>query len=232
MNIQAFKQYLELLKLSGIQDIYFKNNLLKEIEPNQKNNSKISRITPNNIKNLKEKYSNCSKCKLSTSRNHFVYGNGNPNADMMLIGEGPGADEDKTGNVFVGKAGQLLTKMLKAINIERDEVYISNIIKCRPPGNRNPHNDEVEACLPYLLEQIEIISPKLILLLGRVAAISLFHIDQTLKNYRQKPLYFQGIKTYITYHPSALLRNPHWKKPAWVDLQKVRDDYKGLTKET
>jgi DNA polymerase len=146
----------------------------------------------------------------------------------MLIGEGPGADEDRTGRVFVGRAGQLLTKMLQAINLERNEVYITNVVKCRPPGNRNPKPEEVECCLPYLEEQIEIIKPKLLLLLGKVAAVALFKQNRTLHSFRESNLEYHGIKTYVTYHPSALLRNPQWKKPAWIDLQKLQKDYESL----
>lgn len=218
MSYKVLLQYLEFLKLTGIQDIYFDKKPTVEI-----NSSPI-------LEDLRISYQNCVKCKLSEIRNHFVYGNGNQSATLMLIGEGPGEDEDNTGDVFVGKAGQLLTKMLLAIQLNRDEVYIANIVKCRPPGNRNPEKEEIQACLPYLLEQIEIIKPKLLLLLGRVAAVSLFHIDQPLAKYRKKPLYFQGIKTYISYHPSALLRNPNWKPQAWEDLKKVRVDYQKLKK--
>jgi uracil-DNA glycosylase len=212
MNGRVLAQYLEFLKLSGIRNLYYQEQIP------EKNETKT-------LEYLKEYYSNCKRCELSKARTHFVYGNGNEKATLMLIGEGPGEEEDKTGNVFVGKAGQLLTKMMKAINLEREEIYITNIVKCRPPGNRNPNSKEVAACLPYLSEQIELVQPKLLLLLGRVAAVSLFHIEQTLGKYRNKPLYFQGIKTYITYHPSALLRNPKWKMPAWEDLQKLKADY-------
>jgi len=142
-----------------------------------------------------------------------------------LIGEGPGAEEDKTGNVFVGRAGKLLTKMLQAINLEREDVYIANIVKCRPPDNRNPLPEERKACLGYLLQQIAIIRPKLILLLGKVAATTLLHQDKTLKDFRENTYIFQNTKTYVSYHPSALLRNPNWKKPAWIDLQKIQKEY-------
>lgn len=213
--MKSIQQYLEYLKLSGIEDIYLKPAPSK-VYSSQK------------LDELEKNYQDCKKCPLEEWRNNFCYGNGNPNAKLMLIGEGPGADEDATGRVFVGKAGQLLTKMLKAIHIERDEVYIANIVKCRPPNNRNPLPNEINACLPYLEEQIAIIQPKLLLLLGRVAATTLLNRNLSLTKFRENTYSFMGIKTYVTYHPSALLRNEGWKRPAWIDLQKLQKDYQKL----
>ncbi len=207
----AIKQYLEYLKLSGIQDIFVK-------PPIGINKAEL-------LKELEGKYHTCTKCALHSGRNKFVYGNGNADARLMIIGEGPGAEENRLGKVFVGRSGQLLTKMLSAINLSRDEVYITNIVKCRPPDNRNPLPEEKSACLPYLEEQISIIQPEFILMLGKVAAVTLLEIDQTLKAFRQKTYNFRGIKTYVSYHPSALLRNPSWKKFAWIDLQNLQKDY-------
>ncbi|MCD6177631.1 MAG: uracil-DNA glycosylase [Candidatus Cloacimonetes bacterium] len=211
MYNKAIKQYLEYLKLSGIQDIFIK-------PPIQINKTEL-------LKELEENYHTCTKCALHTGRNKFVYGNGNADARLLIIGEGPGAEENRLGKVFVGRSGQLLTKMLNAINLSRDEVYITNIVKCRPPGNRNPLPEEKKACLPYLEEQISIIQPEFILMLGKVAAVTLLEIDQTLAAFRQQTYNFRGIKTYVSYHPSALLRNPSWKKLAWIDLQKLQKDY-------
>ncbi len=213
MYNKAIKQYLEYLKLSGIQDIFVK-------PPIQINKTEL-------LKELEEKYHTCTKCTLHTGRNKFVYGNGNADARLLIIGEGPGADEDRMGKVFVGRSGQLLTKMLSAINLSRDEVYIANIVKCRPPDNRNPLPEEKSACLPYLEEQISIIQPEFILILGKVAAVTLLEIEQTLKAFRQQTYNFNGIKTFVSYHPSALLRNPNWKTFAWIDLQKLQKDYFG-----
>lgn len=182
----------------------------------------------NKLDELKIKYKNCKKCPLSNGRTNFVYGEGNPKAKLLIIGEGPGEEEDKTGKPFVGPAGQLLTKMLKAIKLERHEVYIANIVKCRPPFNRNPLPMETSACLPYLIEQIELIQPKLLLLLGKVAANTLFKSADTLGNYRQRELYYKEIRTFVTYHPSALLRHAEWKRPAWEDLQKLQKEYQKL----
>lgn len=211
MNNKAVKQYLEYLKITGIQDIFIK-------PPKQINKTEL-------LKDLEQNYNNCKKCILHKERNKFCYGNGNADARLLIIGEGPGAEEDRLGKVFVGRSGQLLTKMLSAIKLSREDVYIANIVKCRPPENRNPLPDEKSACLPYLEEQISIIQPEFILIIGKVAAVTLLEIDQTLKAFREKTYNFRGIKTYVSYHPSALLRNPSWKKLAWIDLQKLQKDY-------
>jgi len=174
---------------------------------------------------------NCAKCPLHKGRRNLVFGSGNKNADVMVIGEGPGADEDMQGKPFVGRAGKLLTDILKAINFERDEVYIANIVKSRPPGNRTPFPSEMDACMPYLLKQVELIKPKLILCLGLTAAKGLLKRNDTLTNFRGKVYdYFSGAKVMVTYHPAALLRNPNWKRGCWEDVQafrKLYDEMKG-----
>ena len=222
---KSIKQYLEYLKLSGIQDIYFNG---QQFPQKKKQKVEMKSDTAEFLVSLEEQYRNCKKCSLWEGRNKFCYGNGNPLAKLMLIGEGPGEDEDKTGRVFVGRAGQLLTKMLQAIKLNRDEVYIANIVKCRPPDNRNPLPEEKQACLPYLKEQISIIQPKILLLLGRVAAVTLLETEIPLKAFRVSEYEFMGIRTFVTYHPSALLRNPGWKKFAWIDLQNVQREYQSL----
>ncbi|MCI0707608.1 MAG: uracil-DNA glycosylase [Ignavibacteriae bacterium] len=168
---------------------------------------------------------NCTKCSLGHTRTKFVFGVGNPNADIVIVGEAPGADEDAQGEPFVGRAGQLLNKILEAINFKREEVYICNILKCRPPGNRDPQPEEVEACIPHLWKQIEIIKPKLILCLGRISAQMLLKTNASLGDMRGKVHDYRGIKMMVTYHPAALLRNPNWKKPTWEDVQKFRKMY-------
>ena len=205
------------MKISGIDSIYYNKEEIVEDE-----------VLSKNLIELAASYEQCQRCKLHTNRIKLVYGDGDQNARLMLIGEGPGADENATGRTFVGKAGQLLTKMLAAIHIDRKDVYITNVVKCRPPNNRNPEPEEIEACYPYLKEQISIIKPDLILLLGRVAAEALLKQGKTLKNYRLTTHEIMGIKTYVTYHPSALLRNPGWKKFAWIDLQKLEIDYNNI----
>jgi len=167
----------------------------------------------------------CLECPLGKTRNKFVFGVGNPNAKVMLVGEGPGADEDEQGIPFVGRAGQLLTKILEAISFKREEVYITNIVKCRPPGNRTPNPVEIETCIPYLYKQIEIIQPKLILCLGTTAAVSLLKRKESLGAMRNKVHQFGEIKVVVTYHPAALLRNPNWKKDCWADVQFFRKLY-------
>ncbi len=168
---------------------------------------------------------NCTKCRLGVTRTKFVFGVGNPKADLLVIGEAPGADEDKQGEPFVGRAGQLLNKILEAVNFKREEVYIANILKCRPPENRRPHPDEVEQCEPYLWKQIEIIKPKFILCLGLTAAQTLLKTQESLTNLRASVHNYHGVPTYVTYHPAALLRNPDWKRPTWEDVQKLRNAY-------
>jgi uracil-DNA glycosylase len=211
MTSKVLRQHLEMLQNFGINELYKPADLKSEM-----------------LEKLKLQYSACTKCPLHTGRNKFVYGEGDSNALAMIIGEGPGAEENLTGRPFVGQAGGLLTNMLKAIDLTREEVYICNIVKCRPPGNRNPESLEREACLPYLLEQIDIVQPKLILMLGLVAAQTLLQSNLSLEKLRLGTHEFQGIKTYVSYHPAALLRNPNWKRPAWEDLKLFRDDYNTL----
>lgn len=170
----------------------------------------------------------CTKCSLGHTRKNFVFGVGNPNADLVLVGEAPGADEDEQGEPFVGRAGQLLNKILEAIHFKREEVYICNILKCRPPNNRDPQPNEIELCEPYLWKQLEIIKPKLILCLGRIAGQALLRTNASLSQLRGKVHDYRGIKLMVTYHPAALLRNPNWKKPAWEDVQQVRKLYDQL----
>lgn len=170
----------------------------------------------------------CQKCSLGKTRNKFVYGIGNPNAHAMLIGEAPGADEDAQGEPFVGRAGKLLNDILKAINLTREEVYIANILKCRPPGNRDPQLLEMETCIPYLHKQIELIKPKIILCLGRVAANGLLNKKLSLGDLRNNIYEFNNVKVMVTYHPAALLRNPNWKRGCWEDVQKFKKLYDEL----
>ena len=170
----------------------------------------------------------CQKCPLGKTRKNFVFGTGNPDAGLMLIGEAPGRDEDEQGEPFVGRAGQLLNKILQAINFRREEVYIANILKCRPPNNRDPLPEEVEQCEPYLHRQIEIIQPKLILALGRVAAQTLLRTRTSLANLRGRLHDYRGIPMIVTFHPAALLRNPQWKYPTWDDVQYARKVYDAI----
>lgn len=168
---------------------------------------------------------NCTKCPLSASRTHLVFGSGNPRARVIFIGEAPGQEEDLTGQPFVGEAGQLLTKILAAINFSRDEVFIANILKCRPPGNRDPRPEEIDQCKGYLLEQIKLIQPLVICTLGRFAAQTLLGSSLGMQKLRGKVHQFGGIKLVATFHPAALLRNPQWKRLTWQDVQLLRKAY-------
>ncbi len=171
----------------------------------------------------------CIKCNLCETRKNFVFGTGSGNADVMVVGEAPGADEDEKGEPFVGRAGKLLTDILKAINFSREEVFICNILKCRPPENRNPNPEEILKCEPYLLKQLEIIKPKFMLCVGTFAGQTMLRVKEPLGKMRGKiyNLTFGDItvKTMVTYHPAALLRNPNWKKPTWEDVQLFRKEY-------
>ena len=181
-----------------------------------------------NLNELNDLICNCQNCQLGATRNKFVFGSGNPNADAIVIGEGPGADEDAQGLPFVGRAGKLLTDILKAINFSRDEVYIANVVKCRPPGNRTPYPQEMDTCLPYLKKQIELIQPKVILLLGLTAAQAILKKKESLTKMRGKIFEFENKKVIVTYHPAALLRNPNWKRGCWEDVKKFRKLYDEL----
>jgi DNA polymerase len=177
------------------------------------------------LKELYETTKDCQKCRLGRTRKNYVFGEGNEHAKVMLIGEAPGADEDEQGRPFVGRSGELLNKILSAIKFSREEVYIANIIKSRPPNNRNPEPDEIQACLPYLIRQIELIRPKIILALGKVAANTLLGNSHTMNALRGKLHRWRNIDVIVTYHPAALLRNPNWKKLCWEDVQMLRRLY-------
>jgi len=177
---------------------------------------------------LYEAVCDCRRCRLGGTRTNFVFGDGNPDADIMFIGEAPGAEEDAQGLPFVGRAGRLLTRMIEAIRLKREDVYIGNILKCRPPNNRDPKPEEIEACEPILIRQIEIIKPRVICALGRIAGQTLLRTKATLGSLRGTVHDYHGVKFIVTYHPAALLRNPQWKRYAWEDLKLVRREYDGL----
>jgi len=165
----------------------------------------------------------CTRCKLHTlGRKQVVFGVGNPEADLMFVGEAPGADEDAQGIPFVGRAGQLLTKIIEAIDLARDDVYIANVIKCRPPQNRNPEPDEVETCEPFLFQQIDIIKPKVIVALGKFAAQALLGTDAPISRLRGRVFDYRGAKLIPTFHPAYLLRNPASKREVWEDMKLVK----------
>jgi uracil-DNA glycosylase family 4 len=174
------------------------------------------------LRMIREDLGDCTRCPLhKQGRKQIVFGVGNPRAELMFIGEAPGADEDQQGEPFVGRAGQLLNNMIKAMGIRREDVYIANIIKCRPPGNRTPERDECETCSPFLMRQIAAIGPKAIVALGAVAAKTLLAINAPMSEFRGHWYDFRGTKLAVTYHPAFLLRDPRQKKETWKDLQMV-----------
>lgn len=164
----------------------------------------------------------CTRCPLYKTATHGVPGEGNPDADLVCVGEAPGSNEDASGRPFVGPAGQLLTKILAAIKLSRDEVFIANVLKHRPPGNRDPEPDEVEACSPYLLRQLELLKPKVIVTFGTFASQTLLRTRSPIGKLREHVHLYHGIPLVVTYHPAALLRNPAWKRPTWNDVQLAR----------
>ena len=175
------------------------------------------------LKKLEEHVKECTKCELCKNRTNVVFGVGNPDADLMFVGEAPGYYEDVQGEPFVGKAGQLLTKIIESIGMKRGDVYIANILKCRPPDNRNPSANEIVMCSPHLIRQIEIIRPKIICALGTFAAQTLLDTKETIGKLRGRFFEYQSTKFLATYHPAYLLRNPDDKKKVWADIKKVRD---------
>lgn len=176
---------------------------------------------PDSLFQIASDLKDCARCKLCTTRKTVVFGEGNPNASLVFVGEGPGEQEDLQGRPFVGKAGQLLDRMIAAISLNREDVYICNVVKCRPPGNRNPESDEINNCQPFLLRQLSVIQPKIIVALGKFAAQTLLQTEVPITRLRGQFHSFQGIKLMPTFHPSYLLRNPEAKREAWIDLQQV-----------
>ena len=207
----------ESIKLPKIETALSDNIFLEEFQK------------ADSIQELNTLICECRKCPLGKTRTKFVFGIGNPQTNAMLIGEAPGHDEDLQGEPFVGRAGKLLNDILKAINFAREDVFIANILKCRPPNNRDPLPLEIETCIPYLHKQIELIHPKVILCLGRVAASGLLNKKLSLGQFRESDHEFNGIKVIVTYHPAALLRNPNWKHGCWEDVKKFRKIYDDLT---
>jgi uracil-DNA glycosylase family 4 len=209
--VRDLKSYLQYLKGMGIHSLPTSEIKLDEPGP--------SHIIT--LEEVRKELGDCKRCKLHRTRQTIVFGEGNEKATLMLIGEGPGYDEDVKGRPFVGKAGQLLTKILQSINLPREEVYIANIIKCRPPQNRNPEPDEIESCHPFLMKQIKVIQPKIICALGTFSAQTLLKTDVKISALRGKFYDLEGIKVIPTYHPAFLLRNPERKREVWEDMKKI-----------
>jgi uracil-DNA glycosylase family 4 len=181
----------------------------------------IDRVENDTLERIREDLGDCTRCRLHKQRNKIVFGAGNPRAELVFVGEGPGHDEDVQGLPFVGRAGKLLTQMIEAMGLRRDDVYICNVVKCRPPENRKPEDDEMATCSPYLYRQLEVIAPKAIVCLGATAAQALLKTKDSISRYRGTWFDFRGAKLLATYHPAYLLRNPNAKGEVWRDLQKV-----------
>ena len=179
------------------------------------------RIADDTLLQIREDLGECTRCKLHRHRHTIVFGDGNPKAELVFVGEGPGADEDAQGLPFVGRAGKLLTQMIEAMGLQRKDVYICNVVKCRPPENRTPEEDEIATCSPFLLRQLEVISPKVIVCLGAIAAKTLLKTNRGVSQFRGQWFDCRGSRLMATYHPAYLLRNPNAKGEVWKDLQKV-----------
>ena len=202
----------------------FGSTLYGKLSMNEMGTTRLDPSFSNQLNEFGTSISTCKKCNLGQHRNKFVFGVGDSHADLMLVGEAPGREEDLKGEPFVGRAGKLLDKILSAIKMTRHKnVYICNVLKCRPPQNRDPLPDEVEKCEPYLLHQINLIKPKLIVALGRISGTTLLRVDDTLKSMRGRLHDYHGTPLLVTYHPAALLRNSNLKKYAWEDFQFIRD---------
>jgi len=211
--IGNLKSYLEYLKGIGVGFLP-----ISEGDP-----EKATQVPIVTLDEVRKELGDCKRCKLHRTRRTIVFGEGNEKASLMVIGEGPGYDEDIQGRPFVGKAGQLLTKILQSINLAREEVYITNIVKCRPPQNRNPEPDEIQSCSPFLMKQINVIQPKIICALGSFSAQTLLKTETKITTLRGKIYDLAGITVIPTFHPAFLLRNPERKREVWEDMKKIAE---------
>jgi len=205
--IKSIKQAVEMERLSGIDEVCMAD------PPSKKGKG--------TLRELEKEVLSCHRCPLAETRANCVFGEGSPDADLMFIGEAPGAEEDRQARPFVGRAGQLLTKIIEAIGLKREDVFIGNILKCRPPGNRNPLPSEIASCSSYLIRQIEFIKPKVICALGKFAAQTLLNNETSISRLRGRFYDYHGIKLMPTYHPAYLLRNSRGKKDVWQDMKLV-----------
>lgn len=207
--IAQLKEHLKYQKRLGIQ------TFLSQQEPK----------LPRTLDEIREEIGNCTRCRLHEGRTHLVFGEGNPHALLVFVGEAPGRDEDLQGKPFVGRAGELLTRIIEAIDLTRREVYITNILKCRPPQNRDPKPDEIKTCLPFLLKQLEVIRPKIICAMGTFAAQTLLGTENKISALRGHFYNYGGAKLMPTYHPAFLLRNPQFKRDVWKDMKMINEEY-------
>jgi DNA polymerase len=217
--VDDFKCYLQYVKRLGFRGVALSENSLNIL--NRWSGQKVTET----LEKIREDLGDCRRCKLEKGRKQIVFGAGDPNADLVLVGEAPGYEEDVQGVPFVGEAGQLLTNMLEAIRLNREQVYICNVIKCRPPRNRDPEPDEISACIPFLRRQIEVIRPRLICALGAFAAQRLLETSQPISKLRGRFYKYGEIPLLATFHPAFLLRNVAHKREAWEDMQKLQRAY-------
>jgi uracil-DNA glycosylase family 4 len=215
--IADLKSYLEYLKGMGLESLPVSEQMPGE---HRGNPSSLAGVGPT-MKDIRNELGDCQRCKLHQTRRTIVFGEGNENAKLMFIGEGPGYDEDVQGRPFVGKAGQLLTRIIQSMHLQREEVYIANIIKCRPPQNRNPEPDEIESCSPFVRKQIDAIRPRVVCALGTFSAQTLLKTKAGITALRGKIYTLDNITVIPTYHPAFLLRNPEKKKDVWEDMKRV-----------
>ncbi len=216
--LTALERYLLYLQALGVNVVPAKKKIKKFLE------LELS-PPPKSLEDIRRELGHCARCKLSRTRTNLVFGEGNEKACLMLVGEAPGRDEDLEGRPFVGRAGKLLDQMLSAINLTRAELYITNVVKCRPPGNRTPEPDEIEACVPFLAKQIRVIRPKIICTLGLTAARTILSTEASLTSLRGTVHTIDDIKVIVTFHPAYLLRFPNYKRQAWEDLKLLKSLY-------
>lgn len=228
---KQLSQYLDFMKMSGISYIPKHNNSFIPSPSSESINDLKEPTTGEDkrvdLESIRTELGECSRCRVGKTRTNLVFGTGNKNADLVFVGEAPGYDEDQQGEPFVGKAGQLLTKIIEAINLKREDVYICNVLKCRPPQNRNPLPEEIEACEPFLIKQIMAIKPKIICALGKFAAQTLLKSEAPISTMRGRFHNYHGVPLMPTYHPAFLLRNPKMKREVWEDVQLIQKVLEG-----
>jgi uracil-DNA glycosylase len=207
--VKAVEDHLLEVRETGIEEILPALNILPSVKLCQ------------TLDEIREWIGDCQRCKLSPTRTQIVFGNGSSDPALVFVGEGPGAEEDAQGKPFVGRAGQLLTKMIEAMGLTREEVYITNVVKCRPPGNRNPEPEEIAACSPFLKNQLKVLKPRIICTLGTFASQTLLRTEEKISKLRGRFYSYEGMLLMPTYHPAYLLRNPAEKKSAWEDIQMI-----------
>jgi uracil-DNA glycosylase family 4 len=220
--IRQIRGHLELQRGTGL-DRFISAPAVREAPPAGAAGPPSNSAGIPTLEALRDAIGDCTRCKLHSGRRNLVFGEGNPRARLMFVGEAPGEDEDRQGRPFVGKAGQLLTKIIQAMGYQRNEVYIANILKCRPPKNRNPEPDEIATCEPFLRQQVDIIRPEVICALGSFAAQTLLRTDRKISALRGRFHDYGGIRMMPTFHPAYLLRNPEEKRKVWEDMQKVME---------